>query len=110
MKNYSKNSKIKQQPAETSRMDEEPIAYEQRNLFLGENLKGKVAIISGGDSGIGQSVAFLYAQHGINSIIIYYDEDQDAQYTVDQIHVIGAEAEAIKGDIQDKSFCMAVVE
>lgn len=110
MKNYSKNSKIKQQPAETSKMEEEPMAYEQKTPFFGSSLKGKVAIISGGDSGIGQSVAFLYAQHGINCIILYYDEDQDAQYTVDQIYTMGAEAEAIKGDIQDKAFCIAVVE
>jgi len=110
MKNFSQNSKIKQQPSETSKMEEKPIAYEQKSISLGYNLKDKVAIISGGDSGIGQSIAFLYAQYGINSIIIYYDEDEDAQHTIDQIHVIGAEAEAIKGDIQDKSFCTAVVE
>lgn len=110
MKNFSQNSKIKQQPTETSKMEEEPIAYDLKNNSLGASLKGKVAIISGGDSGIGQSIAFLYAQYGINSIIIYYDEDKGAQHTIDQVHVIGAEAEAIKGDIQDKKFCTAVVE
>src|SRR5690554_1185567 len=110
MKNYSKNSKIKEQPAETSKMDEEPKAYEQKSYFLGSNLKGKVAIITGGDSGIGQSVAFLYAQHGINSIIVYYDEDKDAQQTVEKIKSYGAEADAITGDIRVKSFCTAIVE
>lgn len=110
MKNYSKNSEIKTQPAETAKMDEQPVAYEQKSFFLGSNLKGKVAIITGGDSGIGQSVAFLYAQHGINSVIVYYDEDKDAKQTVEKIQTFGVEAEALKGDIQDRSFCTAVVE
>jgi NAD(P)-dependent dehydrogenase (short-subunit alcohol dehydrogenase family) len=110
MKNYSKNSKIKSQPAETKEMDQEPVAYEQKSFFLGSNLKGKVAIITGGDSGIGQSVAFLYAQHGINSVIVYYDEEKDAQHTVETIKTYGVEAESLKGDISDRSFCKAVVE
>lgn len=110
MKNYSKNSKIKQQPSETSKMNDEPIAYEQKSFFLGSNLKGKVAIITGGDSGIGQSVAYLYAQHGINIIIVYYDEDKDAQQTVEKVKSFGVEADAIKGDLRDRSFCTAVVE
>lgn len=110
MKNYSKNSKIKQQPSETSKMNDEPIAYEQKSFFLGSNLKGKVAIITGGDSGIGESVAYLYAQHGINIIIVYYDEDKDAQQTVEKVKSFGVEADAIKGDLRDRSFCTAVVE
>jgi len=110
MKNYSQNSQIKKQPAETSKMDEEPVAYEQKSGLLGSSLKGKVAIITGGDSGIGQSVAFLYAQHGINSVIVYYNEDEDARHTVNQIHAFGAEAEALKGDIRDKFFCTSIVE
>lgn len=110
MKNYSKNSKIKDQPAETEKMDPKPMAYEQNGSFIGSNLKGKVAIISGGDSGIGQSVAFLYAQYGINSVIVYYNEDKDAQYTIDQIKSLGAQGKAIKGDIRDKSFCTTIAE
>lgn len=110
MKNYSKNSKIKQQPSETSKMNDEPIAYEQKSFFLGSNLKGKVAIITGGDSGIGQSVAYLYAQHGINIIIVYYDEDKDAQQTIEKVKSFGVEADAIKGDLRDRSFCTAIVE
>lgn len=110
MKNYSKNSKIKQQPAETSKMEEMPEAYEQKSLYLGSNLKGKVAIITGGDSGIGQSVAYLYAQHGIHIIILYYNEDKDADETLEQIREFGVKADAIKGDISDKYFCKTVVE
>ncbi len=110
MKNYSKKSKIEEQPAETKEMEQPPLTYQQTSRPLGLNLKGKVAIITGGDSGIGQAVAFIYAQHGINSVIIYYDEDKDAQYTVSQIQAFGAEAEAIKGDIRDKSFCTAAAE
>lgn len=110
MKNYSQDSKIKKQPAETEKMDKEPVTSAQKDNLYGSHLKGKVAIITGGDSGIGQSVAFLYARHGINSVIIYYNEDKDAQYTVTKIRSMGAEAEALKGDIRDKLFCFSAVE
>lgn len=110
MKNYSKNSKIKEQPAETSKMDETPDAYAKKKIAIGSNLKGKVAIITGGDSGIGQSVAFLYAQYGINSVIVYYDEEDDATETVKKIEAYGAKAEAIKGDISEQDFCLKVID
>lgn len=110
MKNYSQNSKIKNQPAETGEMDKDPVAYKRKDPFLGFGLKDKVAIITGGDSGIGQSVAFLYAEYGIKLVIVYYDEDEDAQHTVDKIRSVGTEAKVIKGDIRDKSFCKSVVE
>ena len=110
MKNYSKNSKIKEQPAETSKMDETPDVYEKKKPAMGSNLKGKVAIITGGDSGIGQSVAFLYAQYGINSVIVYYDEEDDATETVKKIEAYGAKAEAIKGDISEQDFCQKVID
>lgn len=110
MKNYSQDSKIKEQPAETEQLNEIPITSAQKNPLYGSNLKGKVAIITGGDSGIGQAVALLYAQHGINSLIIYYDEDNDAEYTVNQIRSIGADAEALRGDIREQFFCISAVE
>lgn len=110
MKNYSKNSKIKEQPAETSKMDETPDTYKKKKPAMGSNLKGKVAIITGGDSGIGQSVAFLYAQYGINSVIVYYDEEEDATETVKKIKTYGAKAEAIKGDISEQDFCKNVID
>src|SRR5690606_14736093 len=99
MKNYSENSAIKEQPAETKKMDSEPVTLTQPSTMIGSNLKNKVAIITGGDSGIGQSVAFLYAQHGIHVVIVYYDEDEDAQETINQLHILGVKAEAMKGDI-----------
>ncbi len=108
MKNYSKNSKIKQQPAETKKMDVEPKT--QPAIHLGSNLKNKVAIITGGDSGIGQAVAYLYAQYGINIVIVYYDEDEDAQETITNLHVLGVKAEAMKGNISDKTFCNDIVK
>ncbi|WP_164133898.1 SDR family NAD(P)-dependent oxidoreductase, partial [Stenotrophomonas maltophilia] len=46
-----------------------------------EKLKGKVAVISGGDSGIGRSVAVLFAREGADIAVLYLEEDQDAEIT-----------------------------
>lgn len=110
MKNYSQNSKIKEQPAETGAMDEKPVTHRGATRFPGSELKGKTAVITGGDSGIGQAVAILYAGFGINSVIVYFDEDEDAQYTIDQINSLGAQGKAIKGDIREHTFCNKVID
>ena len=110
MKNFSQKSKLKEQPVETEAMEQEPVTFTKDSMNLGAGLKGKVALITGGDSGIGQAVAILYASYGIDCIIVYYDEDKDAQYTVDKIESLGAKAKAIKGDISNKSFCTELVE
>lgn len=109
MKNYSKKSKLKKQPAETKEMDKEPVTFTGKSVNLGTGLKGKVAVITGGDSGIGQAVAILYASYGINCIIIYYNEDKDAEYTVNKIESLGAKARAIRGDISNSVFCKEAI-
>lgn len=110
MKNYSQKSKIKEQPAETRVMDEEPVTHKRTTHFPGAELKGKTAVITGGDSGIGQAVAILYAGFGINSVIVYFDENEDARYTIDQIHSLGAQGKAVKGDIREQVFCNKVID
>lgn len=84
MKNYSQNSQLKGQPAETREMDEKPVTHSSFGNYAGANLKDKVAIITGGDSGIGQAVALLFAGYGIKSVIVHYNEPVDAQFTVDR--------------------------
>lgn len=73
-------------------------------------LDGKVALISGGDSGIGRAVAIGYAKEGADVAFIYLDEDDDAQDTVKRIEAEGRRALAIKGDIGRKDFCEEAVE
>jgi len=73
-------------------------------------LKGKTALISGGDSGIGRAVAIGFAKEGADVAFIYLDEDKDAEETVKYIEAEGRKALAIKGDIAKKDFCTEAVE
>ena len=68
-------------PGNEYEMTPMPIYYDDKYIKKGDLLKDKVAIITGGDSGIGRSVAILYAQEGADVAIIYLSEDQDAQET-----------------------------
>ncbi len=73
-------------------------------------LEDKVAIITGGDSGIGKSVAILFAREGADVVIVYLDEHQDAQETKRLVAEEGRECLAIAGDVGDKAFCKGVVD
>lgn len=110
MKNYSKKSKLKEQPAETREMEEKPVTHSAFGNYAGANLKDKVAIITGGDSGIGQAVALLFAGYGIKSVIVHYNEPVDARFTVDQVGLEGSQAIALEGDVRDRTFCKRVVQ
>jgi NAD(P)-dependent dehydrogenase (short-subunit alcohol dehydrogenase family) len=72
-------------------------------------LKDRVAIISGGDSGIGRAVAVLFAREGARVAIVYLDEDKDAEDTADLVDSEGSEALLFRGDIGDKAFCEEAV-
>lgn len=79
--------------------------------FPGANrLRGKVALITGGDSGIGRAVAVAFAKEGAKLVITYLDEIQDAKDTVEYIEALGGDITAIAGDIGDKAFCRQAVE
>jgi NAD(P)-dependent dehydrogenase (short-subunit alcohol dehydrogenase family) len=73
-------------------------------------LDGKVAIVTGGDSGIGRAVAVLFAREGADIVLAYLEEDEDAQDTVRMVEQEGAEAAAIAGDIGDPEHCRAIVD
>ncbi len=68
-------------------------------------LSGKVAVITGADSGIGRAVAALYAREGANIAILYLCEHDDAAETARIVEAEGREALAIAGDVGDKTFC-----
>jgi NAD(P)-dependent dehydrogenase (short-subunit alcohol dehydrogenase family) len=72
-------------------------------------LDGKVALITGADSGIGRAVAALYAREGADVAILYLCEHNDAAKTVEIVEREGRRAIAIAGDIGDKGFCDAAV-
>ena len=68
-------------------------------------LAGKVAIVTGGDSGIGRAVAVLFAREGADVAIVYLNEDDDAAETAQAIRDEGRRALTIAGDVGDKAFC-----
>lgn len=73
-------------------------------------LKGKVALVTGGDSGIGRAVAALFAREGAKVAIVYLCEHDDAQETARAVREAGSEALTIAGDIGDKKFCTDAVQ
>src|SRR5690606_38999020 len=75
-----------------------------------EKLADKVALISGGDSGIGRAVAVLFAREGADVAIIHVGEDKDAKETAAAIEKEGRRALVIKGDVRDSGFCKEAVE
>lgn len=72
-------------------------------------LEGKVAVISGADSGIGRAVAALYAREGADVAIIYLCEHEDARETARFVEAEGRRALTIAGDIGEKDFCEKAV-
>ena len=73
-------------------------------------LQDKVAIITGGDSGIGHAVATLFAREGADVAICYLDEQNDAEETKRIVEQEGRKAITIAGDLGDESFCQKVVQ
>ena len=72
-------------------------------------LEGKVALISGGDSGIGRAVAVLFAREGADVAIAYLSEDADAEETAAAVRAEGARAILIRGDVADRDHCHEAV-
>jgi NAD(P)-dependent dehydrogenase (short-subunit alcohol dehydrogenase family) len=73
-------------------------------------LKGKVALITGGDSGIGRAVAVAMAREGARIAVVYLEEHKDAEETVRLVSGEGSEAIKFAGDIADENFCEQVVD
>ncbi|MBB4194391.1 hypothetical protein GGE45_004569 [Rhizobium aethiopicum] len=96
-------------PGFTAQMD--PVPDHGEKTYRGsERLKGKRAIITGGDSGIGRAVAIAYAREGADLLISYLDEDEDADETKRLVEQAGRRAVLVSGDIQDPAHCRQIVE
>ena len=92
-----------QLPGHESGLDPKP-EWQPRYPGSGR-LKGKVAIITGADSGIGRAVAALYAREGADIAILYLCEHDDAEKTAQIVRDEGTRALTIAGDIGDKAYC-----
>ena len=73
-------------------------------------LEGKVALVTGGDSGIGRAVAVLYAREGADVAIVYLNEHGDAKETKAAVEAEGRRCVLLPGDVSESSFCDAAVE
>jgi NAD(P)-dependent dehydrogenase (short-subunit alcohol dehydrogenase family) len=96
-------------PGLRSEMDPIPESI-KKDYKAADKLKGKVAIITGGDSGIGRAVALAFAAEGADVAVLYLDEHKDAQDTKEQVERYGRQCMTLAGDVGDESFCQQAVQ
>ena len=97
------------QPGLESEMTPKPVAEDPKHRGSGK-LQGKVALITGGDSGIGRAVAIAYAKEGADVAVVYLNEHDDARETERLVREHGKRCILIAGDAGDESFCRQAVE
>ncbi|WP_084821803.1 SDR family oxidoreductase [Bacillus sp. SA1-12] len=96
------------QPGHEDMMNPAP-AFEDKTYTGSGKLKNKVAIITGGDSGIGRAVAVFFAKEGADVVISYLNEQKDAEETKQHVEEQGQKCLLVSGDIGDESVCQQIV-
>jgi len=107
-----KQFKPQYQPAQPGLETEmKPRPQIENPQYIGSGkLKGLVAVITGGDSGIGRAVAVLFAREGADIAIIYYNEHEDAKTARKLVQAEGRQCLLISGDVGNEAFCKEVVQ
>lgn len=98
-----------QQPGIEGMMNPLPMFEDPQYLGSGK-LKGKIALITGGDSGIGRAVAIAYAKEGADIAFVYLNEQADAQETSARIEALGRRCLSLAGDVGEEGFCQKVID
>ncbi|GLB67118.1 SDR family oxidoreductase [Arthrobacter mangrovi] len=96
-------------PGEQSKMTPVPDCGEHSYRGTGR-LKGKAAVITGGDSGIGRAVAIAFAREGADVLISYLNEDEDARDTAGLVEQAGQRAVLVRGDLDTAEQCRKVID
>jgi NAD(P)-dependent dehydrogenase (short-subunit alcohol dehydrogenase family) len=96
-------------PGLTNKMDPVP-DHGERSYRGSGRLKGKRAIITGGDSGIGRAVAIAFAREGADLVVSYLNEEEDAAETKRIVEAANRKIVLVPGDIQHSSHCRAIIE
>src|SRR5436190_6226131 len=98
-----------QPPGSEAEMDPRP-DFGEASYVGRERLKDRAAIITGGDSGIGRTVAVAFAREGADIVISYLNEHEDAEETARVVRAAGRSAELLPGDIGSPEHCREIVE
>lgn len=104
-----KPAKQNKQPGIEAKMDPAP-EYIKENYKAAGKLKDKVALVTGGDSGIGRAVSVHFAREGADIAIVYLNEDVDAEETKKLVEAAGRQCLLIKGDVKKDTFCKKAIE
>jgi NAD(P)-dependent dehydrogenase (short-subunit alcohol dehydrogenase family) len=96
-------------PGDEHKMQPQPVYDNPKAKGCGK-LRDKVALITGGDSGIGRAVAVLFAKEGADIAFVYLNEHEDANQTKESVEKYGRKCLAIAGDVSTEEFCYAAVE
>jgi NAD(P)-dependent dehydrogenase (short-subunit alcohol dehydrogenase family) len=95
-------------PGHEARLEPPPM-YEAPYYKGSQKLRGKVALVTGGDSGIGRAVAVFFAREGADVAIIHLDEADDAETTRQSVENEGGKCLVLSGDVTDRKFCRLAV-
>jgi NAD(P)-dependent dehydrogenase (short-subunit alcohol dehydrogenase family) len=99
--------KIRSKQGKEEKMEPRPVYEKEKDVL---RLRNKIAIITGGDSGIGKAVAIAFAKEGANVVIAYHEDHKDATATAERIQEIGQQCLLIPGDVSKQAHCKKIIQ
>ncbi|MBL7931396.1 MAG: SDR family oxidoreductase [Bacteroidia bacterium] len=107
-KRQLRKGQTQRKPGMEYKMDPAPV-YDDKTRHCRGNLNGKIALITGGDSGIGRAVSILFAKEGAEVVIVYYNEHKDAEDTRRVIEEYGGKCTLIASDLSKEKNCVSAI-